>query len=221
MPKSEKKKGGGSKLNKTQTVTLRLDPRLRYLTDLAARTQRRTTSAFIEWAIEQSMREIVVKFGDNDQRTLADEASKLWDVDEADRLAKLAMNYPGLLTHDEQAIWKLIIENDAFWDSSYSTKWDSMMMEKKIKYRLIRELWDTLKAVAKGDANIGELQSHLSNISAIDDGFDDPNLNAEDRAKKWDADPKIRAEFGTYERYESFMKHASNIRIKHRMRTDR
>ena len=220
MPKREKKKGGGSKLNKTQTVTLRLDPRLRYLTDLAARTQRRTTSAFIEWSIEQSMREIVLKFGDNDQRTLADEASKLWDVDEADRLAKLAMNYPGLLTHDEQVIWKLIIENDAFWDSGYSTKWDSMMMEKKIKYRLIRELWDTLKAVAKGNENIGELQSQLSNISAIDDGFDDSNLTVEDRAKKWDADPKIRAEFGTYERYESFMKHASDIRIKPRMKTD-
>ena len=220
MAVQKNKKSRGGKLHRTQVVTLRLDPKLRYLTDLAARTQRRTTSGFIEWAIEQSMNNIVVKFGDDYQRTLADEASKLWDVDEADRLAKLAMNYPGLLTHDEQVIWKLIIENDAFWDSSYSTKWDSMMMEKKIKYRLIRDIWDTLKAVAKGDANIGELQSHLSNISAIDDEFDDSNLTVEDRAKKWDADPKIRAEFGTYERYESFMKHAPDIRIKSRMKTD-
>ena len=50
----EKRKGGGGKLARSETVTVRLDPKLRYLAELAARKQRRTVSSFIEWAVEQS-----------------------------------------------------------------------------------------------------------------------------------------------------------------------
>ena len=49
MARAQKDRGG-SKLNRTETVTIRLDPKLRYLTELAARKQRRTVSSFIEWA---------------------------------------------------------------------------------------------------------------------------------------------------------------------------
>lgn len=38
------------------TVTARLDRRLRYLAEIAARAQRRTLSSFIEWAIRDSIR---------------------------------------------------------------------------------------------------------------------------------------------------------------------
>lgn len=44
-----------SKLNRSETVTVRFDPRLNYLCDLAARAQRRTKSSFIEWAVAQAI----------------------------------------------------------------------------------------------------------------------------------------------------------------------
>jgi hypothetical protein len=40
-------------------------------------------------------------------RRLAPRPSDLWDVDEAERFAKLALGYPHLLTHEEQVRWKL------------------------------------------------------------------------------------------------------------------
>src|SRR5688572_20503606 len=46
---------GGAKLNRSETVTVRLDPKLNYLCELAARAQRRTKSSFIEWAIADSL----------------------------------------------------------------------------------------------------------------------------------------------------------------------
>ena len=41
-----KRKGGGGKLARSETVTVRLDPKLRYLAELAARIQRRSVSSF-------------------------------------------------------------------------------------------------------------------------------------------------------------------------------
>jgi len=104
--------GGGSKLNRTETVTIRLDPKLRYLTELAARRQRRTVSSFIEWAIEHALPAVRLEEGPPEVTDLDLASVILWDPDEADRLAKLALYYPGLLTYEEEVLWKLIQECD-------------------------------------------------------------------------------------------------------------
>ena len=95
MTRREKKRGGGGKLNRTEVVTLRLDPKLRYITDLAARSQRRTTSGFIEWAIEIALKDVgVFSKSATDTVSLADIKDDLWDVDKADRFLKLATGFP-------------------------------------------------------------------------------------------------------------------------------
>ena len=116
-PESKRKAGGG-KLARSETVTVRLDPRLRYLAELAALKQRRTVSSFIEWAIEDSLGRVYLQeggYGNEQGTTVADVSAKLWDVDDADRFVKLALNYPDLLTHEEQKRWKLIRENGYLW----------------------------------------------------------------------------------------------------------
>src|SRR5262245_48553034 len=92
-------RGGGSKLNRTATVTLRLDPRLRYLTELAARKQRRTVSSFVEWSIEQALVHVILD--ENKNVTVPAASVELWDPEEADRFVKLALSYPQLLTYEE------------------------------------------------------------------------------------------------------------------------
>ena len=117
MTEQEMRKIGGGKLSRSETVTVRLDPKLRYLAELAARLQRRTLSSYIEWAIEGSLDNNVLKADPSDGRgpSIRDEAEALWDVDEADRFAKLALSYPHLLTHDEQVLWKFIRESYPLW----------------------------------------------------------------------------------------------------------
>src|ERR1035437_5774567 len=78
---------------KSEVVTVRLDPKLKYLAELAARRLRRTLSSYIEWAIEDSLSRVNVD-ASGFQVTFADKASSLWDVDEPDRFTKLALNYP-------------------------------------------------------------------------------------------------------------------------------
>src|ERR1700674_1192834 len=98
------KSGGGGRLTRSETVTVRLDPKLRYLAELAALKHRRTLSSFIEWAIEDTLHRVKLREGDerdgNSGTTVADDAEGLWDVDDAERFARLAFRYPELLTHE-------------------------------------------------------------------------------------------------------------------------
>lgn len=108
---AEKKIGGGSKLSRTQTVTVRFDPKLRYLTELAARKQRRTVSSYIEWAVEQSLAKIYIEEPtsyNTEGVSMSEKSESLWDVDDSERFIKLALFYPELLTHEEQLIWRAI-----------------------------------------------------------------------------------------------------------------
>lgn len=153
----EKRKGGG-KLSRSETVTVRLDPKLRYLAELAARRQRRTVSSYIEWAIEESFNHFSLDL--NGPRNLADEAEALWDVDEADRFARLALRHPDLLTHDEQILWKLIRENGAVWLGHYGgadKEWRWEVEEDSLVLDRLREHWAMFNAVVDGSAQLTAL----------------------------------------------------------------
>lgn len=169
-----KRKGGGGKLTRSETVTVRLDPKLRYLAELAARKQRRTVSSFIEWAIEDALRRINISEHQNDDRTIHDVAMTLWDVDDADRFANLALNFPEWLTHDEQVLWKLVRENGYLWkgkrDSQGEWVWrisgDGLIMDR------LRKHWDAFNAVARGDAEQSTLPKWAKTKGSFDD-FDE------------------------------------------------
>jgi len=98
-----KKQGGGGKLARTEVLTMRLDRRLRYLLEVVSRQQRRTVSSYIEFAISQAIeREQIRPSGSDVWTTVGSEAEYLWDVDEDERLKRLAQRYPHLLNFDEQ-----------------------------------------------------------------------------------------------------------------------
>lgn len=157
MAEQESRKGGGGKLSRTETVTVRLDPKLRYLADLAARTHRRTLSSYIEWTIKKALdSEMVRPAGTSSlvatDHSIGNEAEYLWDVDDADRFAKLALRYPHLLSHEEQVRWKLIRENGYLWRGNYShgprNEWAWRVDEDTFQFARLREFWDAFCKVA-------------------------------------------------------------------------
>jgi hypothetical protein len=150
MTEKERRKGGGGKLSRSETVTVRLDPKLRYLVELAARQQRRTVSSFIEWAIEEMLCQMPLRPKGMPglsaiDATIMSEGNYLWDVEEADRFAKLAINHPGLLTHEEQLWWKIIIEEPMFWDT------EGRDPNVSFQFKKLREYWDGVKRYAAGE----------------------------------------------------------------------
>ena len=153
MAKKTERKGGG-KLNRTHMVTIRLDPRLRYLTDLAARSQHRTTSGFIEWAINNALSDVSIYSESDNEPSLADIGNYLWDVDESDRFLKLAIGFPALLTHDEQVMWKLATRYIIGNQGSY----EKLSSDAK---EIIYENWELLKAAASGEAEAIEFVKNI------------------------------------------------------------
>ena len=153
MAEEPKKSRGGSKLSRSEITTIRLDPKLRYLAELAARKQRRTLSSFIEWAVESTLNRLPISEWDGGEYTFREKAEQLWDVDEADRFAKLAFGFPELMTHDEQVIWKLVKENGGLWRGVFRERdgvWTWSISEQALDLARLREHFDVFKDVATG-----------------------------------------------------------------------
>ena len=149
------------------TVSVRLDPRLRYFAELAARKQRRTLSSYVEWVIEESLRKNGLR-GDGGP-PVAEEMSDLWDVDDADRFVKLALKHEDLLTHEEQVRWKLICENGAVWYGDYSgpdRDWRWAISARYVNYPKLREYWDVFCKVARYELD----KKHLPTWKIFDEG---------------------------------------------------
>lgn len=86
-----------------EATSVRLEPKIKYLVEIAARIQRRSVTNYIEWALEESLKSIDISLDDN-KSNLFDFSDRIWNTDEASRFAVLAENFPELLTFDEQRI---------------------------------------------------------------------------------------------------------------------
>ena len=160
-PKSKRKVGGG-KLARSETVTVRLDPKLRYLAEIAARKQRRTLSSFIEWAVEESLSTVnlVEEDGDDEDSyrhslSVWSASDCLWDVDEADRFVKLATQFHGLMTYEEQAIWKSINEETCLF-------LPQPQGAKTLQRDLLKLIWENLQAYANKEISKEEFHEQIS-----------------------------------------------------------
>jgi hypothetical protein len=134
---------GGGKLSRSEVVTVRLDPKTRYLAELAARRQRRTLSSYIEWVVAESL----VQFIQAERTTNGEDEdiNELWDVDDCDRLVKLALYDKSLLNYREQVLWKRIQEQAAPGDLDLS--------ERKVGWENIRRIWSQLETADGTDAS--------------------------------------------------------------------
>lgn len=143
---------------RTEVFAMRLDPKLKYLAEIASRQQRRSMANFIEWAIQEALRRIDLQESEHSP-SIWDYSNELWDIEASDRLAKLAFNAPHLLTYDEQIVWKLVCENSYFWRGNWKQignsrrerfTWDTSRVQSLMPERL-REKWGTLLQVASGE----------------------------------------------------------------------
>lgn len=134
---------------RSETVTVRLDPKLFYLAGLAAKEHQRTLSNFIEWAVRHAL---TVEAMSEDEATPGTEPifkqpaplwnEGFWDVDEATRFYKLASR-PDLMTVEQQAMWNLM-----------SNKLSEHRGE--ITLPRFRKLWDEFVGGIRRDAGIDE-----------------------------------------------------------------
>src|ERR1035441_2991208 len=101
---------------RSNTLNMRIDPKLKYLAELAGREQQTTLTGFIEWAIRRVLTDGKVnkepRVGATHDPTQPPPpmwGEAFWDIDGADRFFRLATMRSDLLTIPEQTLWKLFI----------------------------------------------------------------------------------------------------------------
>lgn len=98
-------RGGGGKLNKSETVQVRFDPILKLAADLAAAQDRRTLSSFTEMAVDRMVRQVQVARDDDGNPVNAYQvANECWHTDSRVSLQILSDRYPDLLTLRERKL---------------------------------------------------------------------------------------------------------------------
>lgn len=159
MAESTKPARAPSKMSKSEITSVRLDPKLRYLAELAARKQRRSLSSYIEWAVEKSLEKVDLYTGtgynSDESVTVFDASGDLWDVDESERFVRLAIRYPELLTHEEQERWKMLGDSGLLHAARNRTRtgqidWDWSALEDKVFPELRLNWTGLLDAQSRG-----------------------------------------------------------------------
>ena len=192
------KKSAGSK--KTEALTLRLDPKMKYQIELLSRIWHQSITGVIENAVGRVSREIETKLTDNKSMSISVLADIAWAPDDADRIVRLAALAPHLLSHDEACIWSVIdaAESDCFFRYWVSEKGKLVSVRPRMK--AIKLSWSLILGRAEQVKNTGVAEEitvyevetlagkpldeikETERISKWEGGLDNP-----DWLSKWDA----------------------------------
>lgn len=127
-------------------MTMRVSPKTKFCLDLVARHQHRSISGVVMAAVEPLFKnpdpDLLVSPEDNSSDSgKAFIGDVVWDPHPTDRLVKLAMRMPSLLTPDEEWIWKIIQESPEAWFKDGERR-------KTPDFEAIRKGWDFITEVA-------------------------------------------------------------------------
>lgn len=134
---------------KTEALTLRLDPKVRFLIDLLARQKRQSITGVIESAIETYATNFHIEAdlwseedGEEKKQTVSMYrlAKELYCTDDSFRFMMLVWRCPRLLSYEELRLKETIYGSEFFWDQ-YP---DSTNPVDDIDTTLLREHWVAL-----------------------------------------------------------------------------
>lgn len=109
---------------KTETLTLRLDPKVRLIIELISRVRRQSITGVVEAAIEDIAFDLDVPFVDEGavkNAALGSVFSEIWSTDESELFINMCFRLPSLLTYEEQRLWETIKVSVAFREKPTST----------------------------------------------------------------------------------------------------
>jgi len=102
---------------KTETLTLRLDPKVKMMIEMISRIRRQSITGVVEAAIEEIAFDLDAPFFHNNETSnwsLSSAVTEVWSTDESERFINMCYHLPTLLTYEEQRIWETIKASKVF-----------------------------------------------------------------------------------------------------------
>lgn len=192
------KKATGSK--KTEALTLRLDPKMKYQIELLSRIWHQSITGVIEKAVGRVSRDIETKLANNNSMSISALAEIAWAPDDADRIIRMAGLAPHLLSHDEACIWSVVdaAEDDCFFRYWVNEKGKLVSIRPRMKaiklsWSLILERAEQVKKAGVADEiTVFEVETlagkPLSEIKETERAYKwEDRLDNPDWLSKWDS----------------------------------
>lgn len=139
----------------TVSVSLRVDPAIKYAIDIAARIQKRTVTGVVEWSVEKALSDVKMPVDfmvldesykpqmPKPQNVMDAVRERLWSPDEATRVVRLAFECPSLLTFEEGLIWESLRLSPPFWKFTPRVITDASPW-KNARMNIISKYWSEL-----------------------------------------------------------------------------
>lgn len=109
---------------KTETLTLRLDPKVKMMIEIISRIRRQSITGVVEAAIEEIAFDLDTPYfddGESHNYSLGAIFSEIWSADESERFINACYRLPSLMTYEEQRIWETIKSSKCFWENHVTT----------------------------------------------------------------------------------------------------
>lgn len=106
---------------KTDALTLRLNPKIKYLIELCSRNDRTTITGVIENAVHMLASQRKVEVGEHEMSLLT-AVDFCWSPDECERVVNLIFKLPSLLTHEESCIRSVIFGAEDIFLNSFEVR---------------------------------------------------------------------------------------------------
>lgn len=125
---------------KTEALSIRIEPRMRYGLEILSRLQRRAVTGVVEWSIAQAFQNEIARDLQGNDVAFETALNRLWSPNEPERLLALRFYYPSLLTYEEERLVKVLTTTEVLWSAkepSYrSFEWD-----------IVLPVWEKLKPI--------------------------------------------------------------------------
>jgi hypothetical protein len=138
---------GGNMAQRTESLTIRMNPRTKYLAQLAATQNGMTLSSLIDSSLLRALERTRITYA-GETIALSKIADQLWAEHEADRIVLLADNFPFLLTPQQEEMWEVIQATQKYWRVSLSNgEWN--VSQATFNFEALRQDWLALNTTVK------------------------------------------------------------------------
>lgn len=126
---------------KSEALSVRIDPRMKYGLDLLARHQRRAVTGVVEWCLSEVFRAESVPGTKGRTYTIDDAIRITWSENELERLLALWFEFPALLSYEESRMVNTLLRTLNLWVKFEPTRINNF------RWNDVLPQWDKFKPV--------------------------------------------------------------------------
>jgi hypothetical protein len=128
---------------KTDALSIRIDPRMKYGLELLARHQRRAVTGVVEWTLSEAFKSETIAAPQGVTINFDQIVRLTWSENEIERVLALYFNFPTLLSYEESRVVNTLLRTYDLWRDLDSSKLSNFKAHEVLPH------WEKLRPVVE------------------------------------------------------------------------